>query len=296
MPNLYTLSTKKVLSDKELSDGERFSVLYHNLFDYPLSFNGLIKWRARGRINTRITTSTSITCKNNYYFLENRYGLVYKNLLRKRISAKKMLIAQRAAKIISLVPTVKMVAITGSLAMENSTDESDIDLLIITNIGTLWFTRLFAYLLIGLFGIQRRYPNKGSEKDRLCLNMWLDENDLKWNKKQQNFYTAHEIAQIIPLVNKDNTYEKFLHINKWILDYWPNSVRIKNNELRIKNKTKNSLFIIHESIFNVIEWLAFKLQYNHMASKITRETITKTRALFHPQDWGEVVLKRLINI
>jgi hypothetical protein len=36
--------------------------------------------------------------------------------------------------------------------------------------------------------------------------------------------------------------------------------------------------------------IAFEIQYQHMKSKMTRETVTRTRALFHPHDWGKVVL------
>ena len=68
--------------------------------------------------------------------------------------------------------------------------------------------------------------------------MWLDESDMVWQRKDRNIYTAHEIAQIVPLINKDKTYEKFLSHNRWILDFWPNAVKIR--KLQVPNVTKRN--------------------------------------------------------
>lgn len=264
-----------------LSHGEKFSIIYHNLFDYPMSFSDMIRWRAND-MAPYYAEIKNIENKNGYFFVQGNEGIVYKKMLKKRISAKKMEIAIRVAKILSFIPSVKMIGVTGSLAMENASDESDIDFIIITKSGLLWTTRLFVYALIHIFSIKTRIPSDKREKDRLCLNMWLDENDLSW--KKQSFYTAHEIAQIIPLVNKDGTYEKFLRQNRWVLKFWPSAVKIENFKLARINREEST---------NLFENFAYKLQLNHMKPKITHETITRTRALFHPQDWGKIVASRL---
>ena len=44
---------------------------------------------------------------------------------------------------------------------------------------------------------------------------------------------------------------------------------------------------------STVEKMAFRIQYTYMQKKITREVVTPTRALFHPQDWGKVVFGRL---
>lgn len=285
MLNLDTISTKKEGLLEKFSDNEKISILYHDLFDYPLNFQDLIKWQS-GKNISGIKRTGKITSKRGFYFLEGREGLIYKKLLRKRISAKKIKIAKKVSSLLSFVPGVKMVAVTGSLAMENSSEESDIDLMIVTKRGFLWTTRLLAYSAVRLFGIQTRNPGEGEQKNKLCLNIWLDESDLSWPRGDRNIYTAHEIAQIIPLVNKDKTYEMFLLENKWILNFWPNAVRLNKNL-----DTPPSSFLL--SPLSLIEKLAFKLQYQYMKNKITREVITPTRALFHPQDWAKVVMRRL---
>ncbi len=265
-----------------LNSNEKSSVLYHDLFDYPLSFSDLIKWQLAKPIT--IKKDLEVVNKRKFYFLKGREGLIYKRILRKRISTKKMKIAQKASKVLSFLPGIKMVAVTGSLAMENSSEESDIDLMVVTKKGGLWTTRLLSYFILSVMHFVLRSPNDRNQKDKLCLNVWLDENDLIWPKKDRNLYTAHEIAQIVPLVNKDGIYERFLFQNKWILNFWPNAVRIRNLKLKVKDFSQR---------INPIEKLAFKLQYSYMKNKISREIVTPTRAIFHPQDLGKVVLGKL---
>ncbi|HET7099499.1 MAG TPA: hypothetical protein VFI61_04685 [Patescibacteria group bacterium] len=282
MLNLYKKAVKKKNGLASLLNGEILSIKYHSIFDYPLNFTDLVRWTAFPSLDLEVLPD--IKNRNGYYFLEGKEGSIYKRLLHKRISVKKLEIAKDASKILSFIPGVKMIAITGSLAMENSSGESDIDLMIVTKKGSLWTTRLFVYMVIHAFGLSSRRPNDLYQKDKLCLNMWLDESDLIWDKKDRNIYTAHEIAQIVPLVNKNNTYERFLYQNRWILKFWPNSVKIGNWKLEIGNST---------TIPKFIEWVCYKVQFQYMMPKVTREVVEPTRALFHPQDWGKIVLKRL---
>jgi predicted nucleotidyltransferase len=280
MHSLFT-TTSDNKNRKGITEREKFSVYYHDIFDFPLTFADLIKWNASENFHVNIQ-KVSVTGLNGYYFLKGRNRLIYKRILRARISAQKMEIAKKAASVLSFVPGIKMVAVTGSLAMENSKEESDIDLMIITKNNRLWISRALTYLVMRLFNLRTRRFNDKNQKDKLCLNMWMDEGDITWKASDRNFYTAHELAQIVPLVNKDETYEKLLSKNKWILKYWPNAVRIKNIDFtRITPR------------FNLFESLAYSLQYSYMKNKMTNEVVTPTHAFFHPEDWGKVVISRL---
>ncbi|MEK7168938.1 MAG: hypothetical protein AAB778_02895 [Patescibacteria group bacterium] len=244
---------------------------YHEIFDFKLTKDELHKWQ---------------------YKNVKEFAKGFKNktrLQREKYSKKKLKLAKRAAILISKIPTVKFVGITGALAMNNAGRNSDIDLMIITKSGRLWMTRLLSYMAIWLNGYKTRKPNQKNEKNKLCINLWMDENDLTWNKLDRNIYTAHEIAQIVPLVNKNNIYERFLRCNRWILNFWPNSVKI----LRSK---KTSNFISIHLISWLMEKLAYNIQYLYMSRKITREVVTPTRAIFHPNDWGKIVLEKLNKI
>lgn len=271
-----------VLRNIPLGKRELASIIYHDIFDYPLTIFELIKWNTGDKVKLAKVREIKIAGERGYFFIKDRKGLILKRLMRQRMSARKMAIVKRAAKILSFIPTIKMMAVTGALAMENTNEEDDIDLMIVTSQGTLWATRLLTLLLLDILRISRRKYGDKNQKDKLCLNIWLDENNLVWRKR--NIFTAHEIAQIKPLVNKEETYEKFISKNKWVADYWPNAT--KTQDYSRPTDTRPSLLTLFEP------W-ARKFQFWYMKDKITREVVTPTRALFHPIDWGSLVASKL---
>lgn len=286
----------------DANNNEIASLIYHDIFDYPLTFAELIRWSvgrgAKELIDKLSKKDIQVKIKDNFYFLQGRDGLVYKRILREKISDKKLAVAHKAASFLSMVPTIKMVAVTGALAMRNAGEDADIDLMIVTRKNTLWTTRLFTLLLLDILGLPRRKYGEKNQKDKLCLNIWLDEKDVAWKKR--NIFTAHEISQAVPLLNKDKTYEKFIYKNRWIFGFWPTAVKIRNRDLagRMSGATsKKSLLgrLIHNSLFFIgfFEPLAFWLQYQFMKRKITKEKVSKTRALFHPYDWSKTIQARL---
>jgi predicted nucleotidyltransferase len=278
----YSASPEMLL----LGEKEILSLIYHDIFDYPLTPLELIRWTAGESFRLRNVEGVKIGTKNGFLFVNGKEGATLKRIMRKRISERKISQARKAAKILSILPIIRMVGISGSLAMNNAGEESDIDFLIITKRGTLWTTRLLSVVLLKMFGIPRRRYGERNEKDKLCLNMWLDEDDLVWDKKDRNVFTAHEISQIIPLINKDETYEKFLSQNNWIASYWPNATGAKTERKREEDK-KGGV------IENIFEPLMRRIQYWYMKKKITREVVTSTRAIFHPIDWGSFISSKL---
>lgn len=268
-------------STKNLAKEKIASLVYHDIFDYPLTIKELTKWRV-GEEQVDIKNRPLVEEKDGYFFLKKRESIVKKRLVKEVASARKIKILERLKKYFFLVPSIKFVGITGSLAMGSADSISDIDLLLITKTGTMWSSRLLLLLVLKIFSIPIRRSESKKQQDMLCLNMWLDENDLTWVEGERNIFTAHEIAQIIPLINKDSTYERLVFENKWLLDYWPMSVRVKKPKTKKQKGLGSSLF----------EKLAYWGQRLYMRGKITHEVITPTRALFHPKNLsGEVLLK-----
>lgn len=291
MPFLYNLTFGEKEKQALLSGRQEIkSLIYHDLFGFPLTAGELIKWQVGDGVNLKDWQGKKIKSKAGFYFLAGNEGLVFKRLLKKRISRRKMRTAKKAAKVLGLLPTVKMIAATGALAMENAGSEADIDLLIITQKQTLWTTRFLAYFILGLSGFALRRPKDKKQQDKLCLNMWLDEAALAWPARDRNIYTAHEICQIKPLLNKNKTYEKFLAKNYWVRGFWPNAIRVQSTKCKVQRKILGTKDCVP---FTWLEKFVFKMQYLYMKSKITREVISPHKAIFHPNDWGKVVLSGL---
>jgi predicted nucleotidyltransferase len=253
---------------------EYISLVYHDLFSYILSKDELKRWV--GGKKFRLEKLVKI---------QNLKTAISPQQKRNRIaSEKKLVIAQHAATLLEKIPFVLFVGITGSLAMNNAKPESDIDFMVITRNDSLWITRILSLLTLSIHHSRIRRARNRDEKDKLCLNLWIDEGALHLPDMPRSAYTAHEVAQVIPLVNKNKTYEKWLQKNKWVADYWPHAVTIPSPNM---NFTKKS------TLLSIVNTFAFFIQRLYMGRKITRETVTLHTAYFHPFDWGEKILKEL---
>jgi hypothetical protein len=118
----------------------------------------------------------------------------------------------RYAEVISRLPFVRLVALTGALTMDNVDPGADFDFLIITETGRLWLTRA---IVIGL--VVKPASSRGNE---VCPNYLLSERALAF--QERNLYVAHEISQMVPLAGVD-LYRKIRDANRWTRRFLPNA-------------------------------------------------------------------------
>ena len=261
------------------------TLAYHDIFDYPLKKeeirNYLISRKAgAGQLKDalkRLLLAKKVVQSRGYFSLKNRPNLAATRISKEKYSQSKLKRAFFYCTLLTLIPGVKMVAVSGALAMQNSDKDDDIDLVIVASGGFLWTTRFFANVLLTPF---RRKPGSDKKSNKACLNLFLDENDLKI--KDQNLYTAHELAQMKVLFDRDNTYEKLIKNNAWIKKLLPNWQPDEKHKAA-GSKKKNSSFIL-EHILRLI-------QLSYMRSKITTEQISSTQLFFHPKNIQMWVLK-----
>jgi len=202
---------------------------YSDIFDYPLTKEEIWKWLIPGgnlksqisKLKIAAQNSKLVQEKNGFYILKGREKLVELRREREEWSRKKLKLAEKVAGILRLIPWVKLIGVTGALAMNNSKEDDDIDLLIITAKNRLWLTRLFSVLLVELTG-KRRRPGDKVIKDKICLNMLLDESHLSIPEKERDLFSAHEVCQMKPLWEKERTYQQFLKANQWSQEFLPN--------------------------------------------------------------------------
>lgn len=202
---------------------------YADVFDYPFSTSEVWKFlisqrKTRVKDVQRVLSRMSADLKlidadNKYFFLKGRKEIIETRRKREAWSKPKIKLAEKIAGILRKIPWVKMIGVTGALAMENSNKEDDIDLLIITSKNRLWLTRGLVVTFLRLTGLYRR---PGKIKDKICPNMLLDEGHLAVPKKEQDLFSAHEVCQLKVIWEKDETYQKFLKENQWSRKFLPN--------------------------------------------------------------------------
>lgn len=136
------------------------------------------------------------------------------------VSLKKWRLAVRGARLLCLVPFVRMVAVGNTLAIEHAREDSDIDFFIIAKTGRLWTVRLISLLLLQLAGLRRHGRHI---QDRLCLSFYATEEALDLStlaKPSLDPYLAYWVASLWPVYGKE-TYKKFWQANFWIKQFLP---------------------------------------------------------------------------
>lgn len=268
------------------------TLAYHDIFQYPLKeeeiLNYLIGKKAsnnevRKAINN-LLKKKKISESKNYYFLKAREATINIRIKRTKFSRRKLKNANFYTNILKFIPTVKSVCLTGALSMENSEKNDDIDLLIICQKKTLWTTRFLANIM--LFPYKRK-PNSLNNSNKACLNIFLDESNLKI--KAQNLYTAHEICQLKVLWAKNNVYQRFLNSNLWIKKYLPNwRADILSKSAKSRGVFERTLIT---TLISKLEKILKVFQLKYMQSKITTEKIGDRQLFFHPRNTQEIILK-----
>lgn len=160
--------------------------------------------------------SSKIGEKDGFYFLRGREALVTERIRTEKISVGKLKRMRRLARLIALVPYVRLAGATGSLAMKNGSRGSDWDMFIVLRSGKIWMGRTLLTGFLHLVG-KRRHGRKIN--DRACLNYFVTEDNLEIGTK--DLFSAHEYRFLIPLFNFP-LFQIFELKNRWIRQYKPN--------------------------------------------------------------------------
>jgi len=208
--------------------------------------------------------------KLGFYFLKSRGNnppsplyqggadIVRQRLERKKLADWKWKKARKIFWIMQIAPFVKMVLVSGSLALGNSKENSDIDLIITAKKGRIWTVRTFITLLASLLGA-RRHGDK--TKNKICLNHYITDQSLKI--PFESLYNAQSYVHLVNVYDSEEDKElfrKFQKENMWIKKYIPNYglSRLGNQRSIGRNKALDFVskffeFVLSGKIGNSVE-------------------------------------------
>lgn len=290
------------------------TLCYSDVFDYPLSaeeifiylihphstnkqvlFQVLNKLVKKQLLETHNNQKGRGDPKNTWYALPGRSQIFHYRKKRETYSnQKKKKTRKWVGEYLKKIPFIKAVYYTGAIAMQNAKKNDDIDIMVITAANQLWTTRVFTTLLLDTFAIRRKPETKhpGSHNNKLCLNLYLDQNSLQMPKNKQNLFTAHEVAQAKLIWEKDNTHQHFLFQNQWVLKFLPHSPLPQKPPIDEQPKTNTFL---KKTIAGFINQNMYKAQKLFMKPKKTHEIVTANSAFFHPRNTSEMVVSAYQN-
>ena len=203
-------------------------------------------------------------------------------------------------RLLSIFPQIKLVGLSGSISMMNAGKDDDIDLFIITQKERLFTGRFLATIFAYIMRLKRGL-NEHKAPNKVCLNLFFDEKNMAVPEFKQTEYVAHEILQMKPIINKNQTYEKFLEVNKWVFRLFPNGknkseIRNPKSEIifKFKNFQNSNLFRVSNFVLRIfsnnwLENLLKNLQLKLINYHRTTEIITSTQLWFHPDDFEKKI-------
>jgi len=192
------------------------TLAYSDIFEYPLRLNELYRYlpmRAETEEVSRALNSLNelVGEQNGFYFLIGREKIVEIRKQREVHSQKLMRWALMYGRMLGALPFIRMVALTGSLAVLNSSKAADFDYMLVTAPNRVWMARAFA-LLLNRFTLLFEHT--------LCPNLIVSENALTWST--HDLYSARELCQMIPITGMD-VYRKLMKANEWVKEFLPNA-------------------------------------------------------------------------
>ena len=140
---------------------------------------------------------------------------------------------EKYIKYIKWLPWLKMIWIWNSISMNCSSENSDIDLLIVSSNNSMWFNRILITLIFQILWVRKTTKKHAW---RFCLSFfttidWLDFSS--W-KIENDLYLYFWILYFKPILNYYNTYEQLIEKNSYWADFNGYEDMIRHNKKYIK--------------------------------------------------------------
>lgn len=271
------------------------ALIYSDIFHFPLTGDEL--WRfsetsvplTKAEITAAVRRLRSkVRFQKNYYCLRGKADIVNRRLEYIHLQKNKLNVASNMARLLSHIPTVRFIGISGTVAVGSAEAGDDIDFFVIAADKTLWITRALMIVLLSLKG-KRRARTGGKTRDMVCLNMICEERSMGFDSSRRDIYTARECVQMLPVFSRGNTYQAFLTRNSWIASFFANGYIYAD---RLDKKVqKENVSHLWTGFFGLpfFEKCAYRSQRFFMEKHRTRETVERQFLALHPRDYRREV-------
>ncbi len=204
-----------------LEDAILRTILYADVFNFALTLDELHHFliasvpvsaaQIEQAIGRSARLQSALACVDGLFMRAGREELAALRQTREQASAALWEPAARYGRWIGRMPFVRMVALTGALAVRNAVAHDDIDYVIVTAERRVWLARALTIVIVRLARLRGVH---------LCPNYLLAETALRQDRR--DLYMAHEIAQMIPVYGHD-LHARMRRENAWVTAHLPNA-------------------------------------------------------------------------
>lgn len=232
----------------ELDRSILWTVVYFDIFDYPLTSFEIYKWLYSPNISSnqtaimllrpqqhnfssikqelgKLTADKKIEAKDGFYFLPGRANIVWQRKLSFQISKRKIGRAKILAKIFAVLPYLRGIFLCNKVAQDIANEDSDIDLFIITEKNRIWTVRFLTTFLLKILGLR---PSPKKTKDTFCLSFYVSQDSLSLepyllpaSEGLPDIHYIYWLSAFFSLYD-GGASKDFAQANNWIKKYLPN--------------------------------------------------------------------------
>lgn len=193
------------------------AIVYADVFDWPLTPLEVHRYLPVPAAPADVESALDVlgacgvvVARDGLVMLTGREPLAGERRRRATASARLWRTAMAYGRVVASLPWIRLVAVTGSLAVGAATENADIDLFVVTTDGRLWLSRALTIAVVKAAAVRGV---------TLCPNYFLSGSAVRLPERDR--FTAHELVQMVPIAGAE-TYRTLLERNAWYREFLPN--------------------------------------------------------------------------
>lgn len=195
------------------------TISYADVFDMPISRQDLHQYLVGVKLSRdevdatvdELVAAGTVSRVDDLIFLSGRDEVLAVHRDRASRSVHYWAEAHKWIRRVARLPFIRMIAVTGGLAVDSVADHDDIDLFIVVAPGRLWLTRL-SVIAVGKLAERAHIE--------LCPNFIVSTDALEMSVR--SVYVARELAQMKAIVG-DSLCQNVRRRNDWMFEFLPNA-------------------------------------------------------------------------
>ena len=262
------------------------TVLYFDVFQFPLTKAEIRTYSSEKEELAyeldQLVENGLLKQEGQFFGIGNLHLKVQKRRAGEMEAVRFMDSAVRISSLLSRIPFIRCVCISGSLSKGYMDKDSDIDFFIIVRENRLWIVRsIFSILIFGFKGF--------NIKKYFCPNYIMVDSNLLI--RDQTVFTATEILSLVPMYNQ-KIYDDFILVNEWVSSFLPNgskrnAVMQEERKHRLDFLWKSGLCAgLDQALFSLYQW-HYGRKFRNLADwKLTRTDVNFQKNIYKMHNTG----------
>ncbi|MBI2454439.1 MAG: nucleotidyltransferase domain-containing protein [Parcubacteria group bacterium] len=185
---------------------------------------------------------------------------------------------KRSLPVLLLAPYTRIIFLAGSVAANTATEESDIDLVVVSKNKKIWLNKFFLEMITRIFRIKR---TKNRTRNKICFNMFLSDKNPFLPHRDSIGADCYKNLQ--PVWGETKETEIFWKKNLWIKKFCDSKITTENifgdsKKIFLAPQKTLEFVLTVTGLGTVLEKIFFIIQYQYLKKKFDRLVLDKNSA------------------